>query len=831
MLDDFYQGVNPYTGLPETEEERRKRLGLPALGDVVASTEIKTYGDGTSEQITKQTMPAPAAGPVDPETFNRMIQAESGGQQFNRQGGVLTSPRGALGVGQVMPATAAQPGYGVPSIFDLAQQRGIAVPSRDPAGAAQLLANEQLNREFAQNYATAMTQRFGQQGGVAAYNAGPGRVERNMAVNAGQINPQQLPGETQGYLDRVLGGVKRGAQAVVNAVIPSAQASVLTPEQIRQQALAQRQQQSQPPRANIARPSLATPGILPDQTAPALGQGLRMPGMAVPQAQPSTTGIDLYQQNQDNPQELFRMRGDTNLPSFIRERAGNRAYELMDAERKRKEGEAQAQALAAAAAGGDRKAGLTMARELQNQEGSYLKMILLSYISPELAGEEAVKLGIGNKWQTAYDADGNAGLVEVNMRGRPVRGILADGSDMSKTDLIRYAAGGNREYDVVGGTYVNDTTGEVGRVYANKKNPNDQFVQTATGRKPLTGFRPQGQSGTLDMQRVQQIQRQNIELAGDWAKLQMRVQGAAPEAANRFIGEFNAKHGTSFGLQSVGGSAPQIDLTTGRMTTTPATAPAQVPAAPPGAVAPTPLPPAAAPAAAPAPAPVVPKPTAAQPAPAVTPTAGKTPAQIEAQAEAAKTGAVTEARETAEDLAKVKASQGKAERQADYLITKMDELVKHPGFETSVGAQGASYLFGMLDKPLPPQLGGGPARDWQNRAREVIGGGFVQAIEALKGFGALSDAEGKSAAAAIQRLGYMDPKTNLPVVTATEAEFRSAVKDFQEVIKRNIDGNRAKLGQQPKYGTPPESEQNRSSSALTPADRARQELERRRRGQ
>ena len=43
-----------------------------------------------------------------------MIQAESGGQQFNPQGGVLTSPKGALGVAQVMPETGANPGYGIP---------------------------------------------------------------------------------------------------------------------------------------------------------------------------------------------------------------------------------------------------------------------------------------------------------------------------------------------------------------------------------------------------------------------------------------------------------------------------------------------------------------------------------------------------------------------------------------------------------------------------------------------------------------------------------------------------------------------------------------------
>ena len=162
------------------------------------------------------------------------------------------------------------------------------------------------------------------------------------------------------------------------------------------------------------------------------------------------------------------------------------------------------------------------------------------------------------------------------------------------------------------------------------------------------------------------------------------------------------------------------------------------------------------------------------------------------------------------------------------MITKTTELVNHPGFETSVGAQGASYLFGMLDKPLPPQLGGGPARDWVARFKEVQGQQFLQAIESMRGTGSISEAEGKAAQAAIARMS----------VSQTEQEFRTAVLDFQNIIKQGVDRNRIKLGQEPKYGAPPAS-QNQSipgpapgqTAPASPADRARQELERRRRGQ
>ena len=205
----------------ETEEERRKRLEREAAergNTEVSSTTVKSYQDGSQEQVVKTQIPAtpPVPGPVDPnDTYNKMIQAESGGRQFNPQGGVLTSPKGAMGVGQVMPSTAMQPGYGVTNIFDLAEQRGIAVPSRDVAGAQALLANEGLNREFGQSYFNAMQQRFPQDpnASVAAYNAGPGRVNQNMAANAGQLNMSQMPNETQAYVNKVLNRMPPQAQA------------------------------------------------------------------------------------------------------------------------------------------------------------------------------------------------------------------------------------------------------------------------------------------------------------------------------------------------------------------------------------------------------------------------------------------------------------------------------------------------------------------------------------------------------------------------------------------------------------------------------------------
>jgi len=139
------------------------------------------------------------------------------------------------------------------------------------------------------------------------------------------------------------------------------------------------------------------------------------------------------------------------------------------------------------------------------------------------------------------------------------------------------------------------------------------------------------------------------------------------------------------------------------------------------------------------------------------------------------------------DLGKIKANQPKAEANADYLLTKINELITHPGFSVSVGASvqpGFQFLPGT-DKA-----------SWYQRFEEVKGQSFLQGIENLRGMGALSNQEGEAATKAVQRMS----------TSSSEAEFKAAAKDFNEVIQRGIDRNRVKLGQPPLYGTPAASE-------------------------
>ena len=79
------------------------------------------------------------------------------------------------------------------------------------------------------------------------------------------------------------------------------------------------------------------------------------------------------------------------------------------------------------------------ARGQNTDQGSYVKMILLGYLSPDLAGQEAMKLGYGNRWFIVEDTKGNPAQVEIRADGRPLQGIYADGTSMPWAELIGFA--------------------------------------------------------------------------------------------------------------------------------------------------------------------------------------------------------------------------------------------------------------------------------------------------------------------------------------------------------------------------------------------------------
>jgi len=111
---------------------------------------------------------------LDPEIFVRQMVQESG---LNPD---AVSPAGAVGIAQIMPATARDPGYGVRPIDD----------PRDP----------EEGLRFGAEYMRAMLDRYNgdYKLALAAYNAGAGAVDK-----AGGVPPFE---ETQNYVRAILGG-------------------------------------------------------------------------------------------------------------------------------------------------------------------------------------------------------------------------------------------------------------------------------------------------------------------------------------------------------------------------------------------------------------------------------------------------------------------------------------------------------------------------------------------------------------------------------------------------------------------------------------------------
>ena len=148
--------------------------------------------------------------------WNRVLQQESGNRQTDSSGRVLRSTAGAIGISQVMPSTAMDPGYGVPSIFDMARQNNIRVEKESRQEAERLLGIQELNEQFGRAYFDMLAQRY--EGDpvrqLIAYNAGIRVADRY------NDNPTTLPRETQGYIANILGVEE---QPVKQAAAPAPQ--------------------------------------------------------------------------------------------------------------------------------------------------------------------------------------------------------------------------------------------------------------------------------------------------------------------------------------------------------------------------------------------------------------------------------------------------------------------------------------------------------------------------------------------------------------------------------------------------------------------------------
>lgn len=180
-IDDVGRYLTQYGNdmTPALRAETLKRIQEPLQGRVARSDADMVLGMA----MPAATPDAPTAGKGTPNLDAITAQSESGGREYRSDGSRVTSPVGARGLMQVMPATARDPGF------------GIRASDGSPAEDARV----------GRDYRAKMETRYG--GDLAkmwaAYNWGPGAVDKAVARH-GDDWLANAPAETQAYVTKNL---------------------------------------------------------------------------------------------------------------------------------------------------------------------------------------------------------------------------------------------------------------------------------------------------------------------------------------------------------------------------------------------------------------------------------------------------------------------------------------------------------------------------------------------------------------------------------------------------------------------------------------------------
>ncbi len=108
-------------------------------------------------------------------------------------------------------------------------------------------------------------------------------------------------------------------------------------------------------------------------------------------------------------------------------------------------------------------------------------------------------------------------------------------------------------------------------------------------------------------------------------------------------------------------------------------------------------------------------------------------------------------------------------------LNLITDIENHPGFESAVGAKGASSLYGLMDEPFA----GTEAAGVRSLIETLEAQNFLTAIGEFKsagGAGSLSDNEGKKLGAALSNLS----------VAQNETDFKKSLTVIRNLVKKQI---------------------------------------------
>ena len=502
----------------------------------------------------------------------------------------------------------------------------------------------------------------------------------------------------------------------------------------------------------------------------------------------------LIEQNYNDLQGLMTLYSDPNTPSAFKSQIFDRIQGGMNEEK----GMSEANAIMTAAQQGDPDASLRVAQELTNpnEEGSWLKLALFGFISPTMARDEAAKLGYGRTRSSVMLGNNQSYSVETDAQGRVYKaydasGNLVDDETLAQIRTSPMLGAGGGKLDIVGGTYVNDATGEVGRVVSL---PNGQsYVQTETGRKPLTGFRPQGTAGSLADQRSRLVQELNLKLQGKTEEEKMAI---TRDYNTRLVGAgYSPVQPYEINLAapqiSGGGAAP---TTTQVAPTTTQVAPAPVaeqPVVQPEVVEPTttqvaPTTTQVAPTTTEQPVvqPEVVAPTTTEQPVAEAPTTTERPtlSELQAQSEAESKGATVSATAQAEIREQMPTIRNNAEAFRDNMKAFRDDVdVGYAYGRSTVFAGGETPTEEGDRKGLVGRTIEGVAtfidpriETMRSRREQLTGQSFLSAFETLKGGGQITEVEGEKATKALSTVQVARQDEFDAMISMRDADYEVA---------------------------------------------------------
>ena len=120
----------------------------------------------------------------------------------------------------------------------------------------------------------------------------------------------------------------------------------------------------------------------------------------------------------------------------------------------------------------------------------------------------------------------------------------------------------------------------------------------------------------------------------------------------------------------------------------------------------------------------------------------------------------------------------KVEAQAEQALKLIDDVVSHKGKSAMVGVK--NPFMGSLPFTKQATVAGTPAAGFMAKFNQLKGKQFLEAYEALKGGGAISEIEGKKATDAISAMD----------LATSEKEFDRAAKDLKDVIRTGVERQR-----------------------------------------